>query len=110
MADAASLDRLPVRMLGDRVLLRREDQDGERQTGGGLFLPATASLGTRLTWATVVAIGQHVRQVKLGDEVLHDPAEPAEVELDGTRYTLLRERDLHAVRTRRGDADVGLYL
>lgn len=98
-------------MLHDRVLLHHEDSDGERQTGGGLLIPATASLGKRLAWATVVATGQHVRQVKLGDRALYDPSEQADVELDGRSYVLLRERDLHAVGAPKAEADqTGLYL
>lgn len=98
-------------MLHDRVLLHHDDTDGERQTGGGLLIPATASLGKRLAWATVVATGQHVRQVKLDDRALFDPSELAEVELDGTTYILARERDLHAVRAPASGSDgTGLYL
>lgn len=108
---AASAQDLPIRMLHDRVLLRREENGGERHTGGGLLIPATASLGKRLSWADVVAIGQHVRQVTLGDRVLFDPTEEAEVELDGRSYVLLRERDVHAVGAARSEAGAtGLYL
>lgn len=98
-------------MLHDRVLLQHDDVDGERQTGAGLLIPATASLGKRLAWATVVAVGHHVRQVRLNDKALYDPSEPFEVELDGTTYVLCRERDLHAVRAPSEGADTpGLYL
>lgn len=101
---------LAIRMLHDRVLLSDEGEQGERQTGGGLIIPATAQLGKRLAWAAVVAIGANVRQVRLGDRVLYDPGERAEVELDGHQYVLLRERDLHAVSTPEHDPDAGLYL
>lgn len=98
-------------MLHDRVLLSQEGEGGERRTGNGLLIPATASLGKRLHWATVRAIGQHVRQVELGDRVLYDPSERADVELDGRPYVLLRERDLHAVDSRGPQPDqTGLYL
>lgn len=110
-SSGANSGDLPIRMLHDRVLLRREGEDGERQTGGGLLIPATASLGKRLAWADVVATGQHVRQVKLGDRVLFDPSEEAVVELDGRSYVLLRERDLHAVGAARNEPGAtGLYL
>ncbi len=98
-------------MLGDRVLLRPQEKEGERQTGGGLLIPATASLGKRLAWARVVAVGQHVRQVGLGDQVLFDPGEQSEVELDSERFLLARERDLHAVRAPADEQDrAGVYL
>jgi chaperonin GroES len=68
-------------------------------------------VGKRLAWAGVVAIGQHVRQIQVGDRVLYDPEERAEVELGGTQYVLLRERDIHAVAAPRvEDGQTGLYL
>jgi len=104
-------DRLPIRMLHDRVLVSTEGEAGERQTGGGLVIPATASIGKRLSWAAVVATGQNVRQVQIGDRVLFDPEDRAEVELQSKGYVLLRERDIHAVAAPRVEAkQTGLYL
>jgi len=98
-------------MLHDRVLASTEGEAGERQTGGGLVIPATASMGKRLAWAVVVAIGQQVRHVELGDRVLYDPEDRREVELKSKTYVLLRERDIHAVAAPRVKAErTGLYL
>lgn len=103
--------KLPIRMLHDRVLVSLEGEQGERRSGGGIVIPATASMGKRLSWARVVAIGSSVRQVQLDDRVLFDPEERAEVELGSKDYVLLRERDLHAVAAERvPDAGTGLYL
>ena len=97
-------------MLHDRVLVR-PDADGERRSGAGIVIPATAALGRKLSWAEVVATGQHVRQVETGDRVLYDPDDRAEVELHAVAYVLLRERDLHAVAAPRvPDGGTGLYL
>jgi len=102
---------LPVRMLGDRVLVTQEGEPGERRSGGGIVIPATAAVGKRLSWASVVAVGQHVRQVQVGDRVLFDPDDRGEVELHGREYLLLRERDLHAVASARIESgQTGLYL
>jgi len=102
---------LPIRMLHDRVLVSLEGEPGERHTGGGLLIPATASLGKRLAWAEVVAIGHNVRQVEVDDRVLFDPEERAEVELHGKGYILLREKDIHAVAAPRVEpGQTGLYL
>ncbi len=102
--------KLPIRMLHDRVLVSVESE-GERRSGGGILIPATASVGKRLAWAEVVATGGNVRQVQLGDRVLFDPEDRAEVELRGEDYILLRERDLHAVAAERmEDGQTGLYL
>ena len=104
-------DRLPIRMLHDRVLVATDGDGGERRSTAGIVIPATAAVGKRLCWATVVATGPNVRQVQMGDRVLHDPEDRAEVELHGAQYVLLRERDIHAVAAPRvEDGSTGLYL
>ncbi len=103
--------RLPIRMLHDRVLVSTDGEAGERTSTAGIVIPATAAVGKRLAWAAVVAVGQHVRQVQVGDRVLYDPEDRAEVELSGAQYVLLRERDIHAVAAPRiEDGQTGLYL
>ncbi len=111
MADKKDpVERLPIRMLHDRVLVSMETE-GERRSGGGIVIPATASVGRRLAWARVVAVGASVRQVKVDDRVLFDPEDRAEVELQSRDYVLLRERDIHAVAAQRvQDGQTGLYL
>ena len=102
---------LPIRMLHDRILVDPDDEAGERRSTGGILIPATVQMGRRLAWAKVLATGSSVRTVKLGDRVLFDPAERAEVELRGKTYLLLRERDVHAVAAERlQDGSTGLYL
>lgn len=103
--------RLPIRMLHDRVLVSVETQEGERRTGAGIVIPATASVGRRLAWGRVVAVGQNARQVEEDDRVLFDPEDRAEVELDAKAYVLMREKDIHAVASERvEDGRTGLYL
>ena len=98
-------------MLNDRVLVDPDSEAGERRSSAGIVIPATAAVGKRLAWAGVVAVGQHVRQVQVGDRVLFDPDDRAEVELSGSQYVLLRERDIHAVAAPRvEDGQTGLYL
>lgn len=104
-------DKLPIQMLHDRVLVKSDTPEGERRSGGGIVIPATAAVGRRLAWAEVVAVGQSVRTVVPGDRVLYDPEDRAEVEVRGRGYVLMRERDLHAVASERVAEDsTGLYL
>ena len=104
-------DPLPIRMLHDRVLVSTDGEAGERRSSGGIVIPATVAIGRRLAWAAVVAVGTTVRAVKVGDRVLFDPDDRAEVEVRGKDYVLLRERDLHAVAAERlQDGQTGLYL
>lgn len=102
---------VPIKLLHDRVLVRSDGPDGERRSSGGILIPATAAVGKRLGWATAVAVGPNVRTVEVGDQVLFDAQEPAQVELQGREYLLLRERDVHAVASHRhSSAGTGLYL
>ena len=105
-------EKLPIQMLHDRVLVVIDVESGERRSNAGIVIPATAKMGKRLAWAEVVALGGNVRSVQIGDRVLFDPEDRAEIELHGTAYVLLRERDIHAVASERLDeaAAPGLYL
>ena len=98
-------------MLNDRVLVRIVDRDGERSSSGGIIIPATAQVAKRLVWAEVVALGQNVRSAEVGDRVLFSPDDRYEVEVGGTDYIILRERDIHAVAAERlEEGSTGLYL
>lgn len=103
-------DRLPIKMLHDRVLVKEPRDGGERRSSGGIVIPATAQVSKRLIWAEVLAVGNHVRAVETGDRVLFSPDDRHEVEISGDEFLLLRERDLHAVAAQRNDANTGLYL
>lgn len=105
-----SNEQLPIKMLHDRVLVRMSKEDGERRSSGGILIPATAEVHKRLIWGEVLAMGNHVRVVEVGDRVLFSPDDRHEVEISGESYLLLRERDLHAVAAQRNDTNTGLYL
>ncbi|WP_442791422.1 GroES family chaperonin [Micromonospora sp. NBC_01813] len=110
-ADTPHDNGLPIRLLHDRVLVKLEGNEGERRSMAGIVIPATASVGKRLSWATAVGVGPNVRSIVTGDRVLFDPEERSEVELQGRDYVLLRERDVHALAARRVENDsTGLYL
>lgn len=98
-------------MLHDRILVELDKESSERRSASGIVIPATAVMGKRLAWANVVAAGPNVRQVSVGDRVLFDPEDRSEVEITGTDYILLRERDVHAIaQPEETGRDVGLYL
>ena len=87
-------DRLPVKMLNDRILVKLGDAEGERRSSGG-----------------ILAVGPNVRTIESGDQVLFNPEDRYEVEVNGTDYIVLRERDIHAVAAERLDeGSTGLYL
>ena len=103
-------DKLPIKMLNDRVLVKISDIGTDRKSSGGIVIPATAQVQKRLVWATVVAQGQNVRSCEIGDKVLFSPDDRYEVEVQGEDYVMLRERELHAVAAERIEASTGLYL
>lgn len=104
-------DKLPIKMLNDRILVEIDRGDGERKSTGGILIPATAQMGKRLAWARVVATGANVRNMEIGDRVLFNPEDRYEVEVRGDEYIILRERDIHAVASERlEEGSTGLYL
>ena len=105
-------DKTPIKMLHDRILVEVDRESGERRSSGGIVIPATAAMGARrLAWSRVVAVGPHARAVEVGDKVLFEPEDKAEVEVAGELYVVMRERDIHAVAAERiGDQATGLYL
>ena len=104
-------DKLPVKMLNDRIMVRIGAAEGERRSSGGILIPATAQVGKRLTWAEVIAVGPNVRSMEAGDRVLFNPEDRYEVEVRGLDYIILRERDVHAVAAERlEEGSTGLYL
>jgi chaperonin GroES len=109
--DQRGRERLPIKMLNDRILVDMDRQEGERRSTGGILIPATAQVGKRLAWAEVIAVGPNVRAMELGDHVLFNPEDRYEVEVGGDDYLILRERDIHAVAaTRLEESGAGLYL
>jgi len=105
-------DKTPIKMLHDRVLVEVDRDSGERRSSGGIVIPATAAMGARrLSWSKVVAVGPQARAVEVGDRVLFEAEDKAEVEVHGELYVVMRERDVHAVAADRlGDEPTGLYL
>ena len=110
MAASDKHEKLPIKMLNDRLLVKLT-AEGERQSSGGILIPATAEMKKRLVWAEVVASGPNVRTMEIGDHVLFSPEDRYEVEVRGDDYIILRERDIHAVAAQRlEESSTGLYL
>lgn len=104
-------DKQPIKMLNDRLLVQIPQAEGERRSRAGILIPATAQVSKRLTWAEVVAVGPNVRTVEAGDQVLFNPEDRFEVDVQGDDYLILRERDIHAVASPRLESgSTGLYL
>jgi chaperonin GroES len=104
-------EKLPIKMLGDRLLVLLPGDAGDRRSSGGILIPATAQLSKRLVWGEVIGTGPNVRSATIGDRVLFSPEDRYEVEVQGEDYIILRERDLHAIAATRVEPNSsGLYL
>ncbi|MGQ0823821.1 MAG: GroES family chaperonin [Actinomycetota bacterium] len=99
-----------IRMTADRLLVAPSEEAGDRKSRAGILIPATANVDRRLVWGEVVAAGPTVRTIEASDRVLFAPDTGYEVEIRGEEYLILRERDVHAVASARGEGQTGLYL
>jgi len=91
-----------IKPLADRIMVRRiEEQEMKR---GGIIIPDTAK--EKPQEGEVVAVGpgrmtedgkRIAMEVKKGDRILIGKYSGAEVTIDGTEYTILREDDVLGV-------------
>ena len=65
----------PIKPLGDRVVAVREE--AKTQMASGLYLPDNAK--EKPVVAEVKAVGGNVKNVKVGDQILHDSYKFSEV-------------------------------
>ena len=86
-----------IRLLGDRVVIKR--LEAEEKTKGGIILTGNAK--EKPQEAEIVAIGPGTSEVKMevkiGDKVLFSKYAGTEVKLDGEEYTILKQEDILAV-------------
>ena len=102
--------RRSVAVTSDRILVGMPD-GAERRSKGGILIPATAqSVDRKGIWGETLGVGPNVRNVDVGDEVLYLPEDAIEVDVRGDSYLIVRERDIHAVASDRGEGATGLYL
>ena len=86
-----------IKPLADRVLITPTPV--EEVTAAGIIIPDTAK--EKPLRGTVVATGNGTKDeemvVKAGDEVLFGKYAGPEVELEGTKYLIMRQSDILAV-------------
>ena len=88
--------------LFDRVVLEKEKM--EETTASGIVLPGQNDK-EKPGQAVVVAVGpggvvdgkEITMQVKVGDHVLFSKYAGSEVEIDGTKYTVVKQNDILAI-------------
>jgi chaperonin GroES len=86
-----------IKPLADRVLI--SPAPAEERTIGGIIIPDTAK--EKPLKGEVVAVGNGTKDeemiVKVGDTVLYGKYAGTELELDGTKYLIMRQSDILAI-------------
>ena len=82
----------PIQPLADYVVTVAEE--AKTKTSSGIFLPDNAAEKPKT--AKVLAVGQAVKQVKVGDRVIYKTYSTTEVKVDGSEYILVKEEDILA--------------
>ena len=93
---------MAFRPLGDRVLVRRVEE--EEKTKGGIIIPDTAK--EKPQEGEVLSVGPGARDdsgkiqpldVKVGDRILFGKWSGTEVKIDGVEYLIMKESDIMGV-------------
>jgi chaperonin GroES len=89
------------RPLGDRVLVKRLDDEKEQRTTGGIIIPDTAKEKPMEGLIEAVGPGRRLEDGKLqkldlsiGDRVLIGKYSGTEVKIEGDEYVIMREDDV----------------
>ena len=86
-----------IKPLADRVLV--VPAPAEERTIGGIIIPDTAK--EKPLKGEVVAVGNGTKDeemiVKVGDTVLYGKYAGTELELEGTKYLMMRQSDILAI-------------
>jgi len=97
-----SKDKIKIRPLHDRVIVRREEE--EQLSAGGIVIPDTAK--EKPIRGVIVAIGTgkildngdtRTLAVKVGDKVLFGKYAGTEVKIDNQDLLVLREEDIMGI-------------
>ena len=85
---------MKIQPLADRVLVK--PAPAEEKTIGGIIIPDTAT--EKPLQGEVIAVGNGTKDeamvLKAGDTVLYGKYSGTEVELDGTKYLIMRQSDV----------------
>lgn len=88
---------MTIKPLSDRVLI--EPAKAEEVTAGGIIIPDSAK--EKPLKGTVKAVGNGTKDeemvVKEGDTVLYGKYAGTEIEIDGTKYLIMRQSDVLAI-------------
>jgi chaperonin GroES len=81
-----------IEPLADYVVAQAEEAD--TKTASGLYLPDQAKEKPKT--AKVVAVGQAVREIKVGQRIIYKSYSTTDVKLGSDEYILVKEEDILA--------------
>lgn len=96
--------KLALKPLGDRIVVKPAEKDGEKKLPSGIIIPESADKEKPMT-GVVVAVGpgkmedgkRVALEVKVGDTVLFNKYGYDEVKMDDAEYYVLSESSVLAV-------------
>ncbi len=83
---------VPLVPLADYVVI--EQEKAQTRTASGLYLPEKAADKPKV--AKVLAVGEHVKSIKVGDRVVYGGYSNTEVKIESTEYILVKEENIFA--------------
>jgi len=88
---------MKIQPLADRVLI--QPAEAEQKTASGIIIPDTAK--EKPQRGTIIAVGKgtkdHEMTVKEGDKVLYGKYSGTEIDIEGTKYLIMKESDIFAI-------------
>ncbi len=103
---AQKTKKLSLKPLGDRVLVKPSEKEGEKKLASGIIIPETVDK-EKLMAGTVVAVGPGKRsetgervpmEVKVGDAVMFKKPWDEPFTLNGEKYFVLSESDISLIQ------------
>ena len=83
----------PLQPLADYVVTVAEE--AKTKTSSGIFIPNNAAEKPKT--AKVVAVGNQVKQVKVGDRVVYRTFSTTEVKVEDADFIIVKEEDILAI-------------
>lgn len=84
---------MKLQPLADRIVAKAVE--AEAKTASGILLPDQAKDKTQV--GEVLAVGKEVKEVKVGDRIVHSEYGPNRIKVDGEELLIVKEEDVLAV-------------
>jgi len=93
---------MKLKPLEDRIVIKQIE--AEEKTAGGIYLPEAAKEKPQIGKVVAVGPGRQLdngkiskMNVKKGDKVIYGKYMGNDVEIDGEKYVILKESDVHGI-------------